>query len=172
MTKRLGRGKYLELVYEGGYEFARRLNVSGVVAVVAVTADRELVLTDQYRPAVKRRVLDLPAGLAGDTSQHRKESLAAAAKRELLEETGFKARSMKPLFAGPPSAGMSTEVVTFFLAPNVVRVEDGGGHHSEAIHVHLVPISRGEQWLKRTARRAYIDPKVYAGLWFAERLAD
>ena len=165
----LGAGRFLRLVNAGGWEYAERVNASGVVAVVAVTEEREIILTEQHRPAVKKRVIDMPAGLAGDISGEETEALATAARRELLEETGYRARRMEFLMAGPPSAGMSSEMVTFFLAKDCRRVADGGGDDHEAIEVHVVPLKSVAAWLrKRAGKRRCIDPKVYAALYFAE----
>jgi ADP-ribose pyrophosphatase len=90
-------GKYIELVRQNGWEFARRKGISGIVGIIAVTDDRKLVLVEQHRPPVGARVIELPAGLAGDAKGHEKEDLADAARRELLEETGYVARRMERL---------------------------------------------------------------------------
>lgn len=169
-SENLAQGRFLRLVNAGGWEYAERVNASGVVAVVAVTAEREIILTEQYRPAVKRRVIDMPAGLAGDIPGEETEALATAARRELLEETGYRARQMEFLTAGPPSAGMSSEIVTFFLATGCRRVADGGGDDHEEIEVHVVPLAQAAEWLrKRAGKRRCVDPKVYAALYFAEK---
>jgi ADP-ribose pyrophosphatase len=166
----LAQGRFLRLVNAAGWEYAERVNASGVVAIVAVTEDREIILTEQYRPAVKKRVIDMPAGLAGDIPGEETEALATAARRELLEETGYRARRMEFLMTGPPSAGMSSEMVTFFLAKDCRRVEDGGGDDHEEIEVHVVPLKSVAAWLrKRAGKRRCVDPKVYAALYFAER---
>lgn len=168
----IGAGKYLRLVAEDGWEYVERIRGSGVVAVVAVTGQSELLLTEQYRPAVRRRVIDLPSGLSGDVRGCENEPLVQAARRELLEETGYRARRMRRLFTGPPSAGMSSELVTFFRAEDVLAVGDGGGEGSEAIIVHRVPINVATRWLRRARRRALIDPKVYVGLYWAAHTGD
>jgi ADP-ribose pyrophosphatase len=111
-------------------------------------------------------VIELPAGLAGDVAGEEDEALEAAAHRELLEETGYRAKQLSRQFHGPPSAGITSEEVTFFLARNVERVHDGGGDASEDITVHRVPLGRVARWLKRQARLGKaVDVKVYAGLY-------
>ena len=95
MSETLGEGRFLRLVRRNGWEFVQRIGVDGVVAIVAVTGDRELVVVEQKRPAVGRTVLDLPAGLAGDVDGE--DSLEAAARRELEEETGFVAAGWERL---------------------------------------------------------------------------
>ena len=108
--------------------------------------------------------------LVGDVHGSEREGLLAAAKRELLEETGYQARTWTRLFAGPPSAGISSEVVTFYRATQLRRTTDGGGDEHEDITVHEVPLASIDAWLRRkTAKGVLIDPKVYAGLYWARR---
>ena len=85
---------------------------------------------------------------------------------ELLEETGYAAQTLTAQFHGPPSAGITSEEVTFFLAHDVERVAEGGGDASEEITVHAVPLADVPGWLDEQARDGKaIDVKVYAGLW-------
>jgi ADP-ribose pyrophosphatase len=164
----LAAGKHLRLVNDNGWEYAERVNASGIVAIVALTRENDLILIEQYRPAIRKRVIEIPAGLAGDIPGEESEAFTKAARRELLEETGYRAHKLEPLFRGPPSAGMSTEMIDFYLARNVRRVGEGGGDHHEDIQVHVVPLEEAATWLRKkdTARRC-IDPKVYTGLLFA-----
>lgn len=166
-SKVLGEGKYLRLVSDRGWEYAERKGYTGIVVIAAVTPGRKVLLTEQYRPPVRSRVIELPAGLAGDSSEFDGESLETAARRELLEETGYRARSMKKLTSGPVSAGFGTEVLTFFRASGLKKVADGGGDDSEDIIVHEVPLARVRAWLGRRERTGVmVDPKVFTGLYF------
>lgn len=168
----LGTGRFLELVRVGSWEFARRPGIPGVVAVVALTPDRELVLVEQHRPPVGARVIEIPAGLAGDEPGTAAEDPAVAARRELEEETGFTAERFELLFRGPPSAGLSDEVASVYAARGLRRIGDGGGTGGEDIAVHLVPLAGIDRWLAgRAARGDLIDPKVPMAAWFAERFA-
>ncbi len=161
----LGRGRFLRLVSRDGWEYAERLGVRGVVAIVAVTPDGHLVLTEQYRPALDARVIDLPSGLAGDEPGCDDEPLAEAARRELLEETGWECGRLEPVFEGPPSPGSLSEVLTFFLAHDLRRAGDGGGVGDESIEVRTVPLETIRPWLADSARAgAVIDLKVHVAL--------
>jgi ADP-ribose pyrophosphatase len=162
----LGEGRYLRLVRDAGWEWVDRVNVSGIVVVVAVTEHRELVLVEQHRRPVGARVVELPAGLAGDLGP---EELPAAAARELEEETGFTAERLEPICAMVPSAGLGSEVVTFFRAHGLRRTGAGGGDATEDIEVHLVPLRDLELWVRgRIARGALVDPMVFAGAYLAD----
>ena len=161
-------GKYIQLVRHGRWEFAKRKGISGIVGVIAVTDDRRLVLVEQYRPPVGTRVIELPAGLAGDGDAHRDEDLAAAARRELLEETGYEARAMRRVAAGAASAGMTDEVITLFRATGLTKTGPGTGDETEDITVHEVPLGEVVEWLAAREREGMLtDLKVYAGLYFA-----
>lgn len=161
----LACGRFIRLVQDDSWEYADRVTGTGVVAVVAVTSADQLVLTEQFRRPVGRKVIDLPAGLSGDIAGQEGEALVKAARRELFEETGFQARRWDYLFTGPSSPGMTTEMVAFFLARGAVRVAHGGGDESESIKVHVVPLARIHSWLTRkSTKKTCIDLKVFAGL--------
>lgn len=162
----LGQGRFLRLVSQDGWEFVERPGVTAIVAILA-EVDDHLVLIEQFRPPVGRRVVELPAGLAGDVAGSEGETVESAAQRELEEETGFEARRFSYLTRGPASAGASAEVITFLRAHGVHKVSAGGGDGSEDIQVHLVPATGVDAWLSAREREGLmIDSKVYTGLYF------
>ena len=163
----LGEGNYIRLISENGWEYATRPRVTGIVVIVPITDDGTLVLVEQPRMAVHRRVIELPAGMVGDVEAG--ETLAAAAGRELIEETGFAAREMVLLAAGPVAVGMSDEIVSFFQARGMTRVGPGGGDETEDITVHEVPLPEVRRFLAaKLAEGRHVDPKIYAGLFLAD----
>ncbi len=164
----LAEGKYLRLIKQGHWEYAERNNATGAVVIVALTNKGKLLLTEQYRVPIQATVIELPAGLVGDIPGEEDEAWAVAAKRELLEETGYSAKKIKPLVAGPISAGFGTEMISFFLAQKIEKIEQGGGVEGEDIRVHEVPLKRAVAWLRKKERQGLlVDPKVFAGLYFA-----
>jgi ADP-ribose pyrophosphatase len=153
------------------WEYAYRTNASGVVVIVPVTEAGELILVEQYRIPVESRVMELPAGLVGDDADPG-ESLQQGAQRELIEETGFRAASFRELLTCPSTPGMSDEMVTIYFASGLQRVGPGGGDNSEDIIVHIVPLREAEEWLEaRLAEGILLDPKIYAGLFWANKFA-
>ena len=164
-------GRYLAIAERDDWEFATRTNARGVVVLVPITDQGELVLVEQFRIPVGRRVIELPAGLVGD-GEDREESLHSAAHRELEEETGYSAKRLSLLLECPSTPGLCDEIVTFFLAEGLHRTGPGGGDPSEDIIVHHVPLESAAQWLTdRQADGRYLDPKTYAGLYWLERRA-
>lgn len=165
--KRLHEGRFLEMFERGGWEYVDRVGSSGVVVILAVTDANELVLVEQHRIPVDAKVIELPAGLAGDLPDARDEDFAEAARRELLEETGFEAANIEFLCEGPPSAGLTSEIQTLLRATGLQKTGPGGGDETEEITVHTVDLDELEDWLSAaTERGCLIDPKIYAGLYF------
>lgn len=133
-------GKFVELVRNGRWEYARRVNGHRAVGIIAVTEAGELILVQQYRIPVGTDTIELPAGLVGDGDGP--EEVASAARRELLEETGYEAGSIEYLFDGPSSAGLTDEQVDLVLARSIRQVHSGGGVEGEQITVHTVPLAK------------------------------
>lgn len=163
----IAKGRFLRFVSRNGWEYMKRENISGIVIIVPITNQGEVILVEQFRPPLQARVIEWPAGLAGDISGSENEPLTAAAHRELTEETGYKAGQMIYLTEGPPAPGSSGESLTFFLAKDLEKIGPGGGDASEDILVHQVPLNQIDSWLKQKASEGIlIDPKTYAGLYF------
>jgi len=167
----LAEGKYLKLVKEGTWEYAERTRGIRAVAIVALTRKGEMIFTEQYRVPCKCRVIDLPAGLVGDEPGCEHEPELEAARRELLEETGFIAETFEKLVCGPTTAGLASERVTFYMAENCDRVASGGGVAGEEIQIHLVPASEALGWMREVEKEErQIDVKTwFAAAWMAHR---
>lgn len=160
--------RWLGLYRIGRWDFAKRPNADSAVGILAVTPADEVVLIEQFRIPVQRKVIEIPAGLVGDEEAFRGEPLIETAARELLEETGFRAGKIEPLLASPTSAGMTSEITHLFHATGLVREHDGGGIGHEEIVVHLVPRDELRGWLKAKEAEGYLlDSKIHACLWAA-----
>ena len=160
-------GRFLGMKEHNNWEYAFRTNASGVVVMVPLTENHELVLVEQYRIPVQSKVLELPAGLVGDTDDPN-EDFKTAAQRELIEETGFRADSLEELITSPSTAGMADEIITIYYASGLVRIGPGGGEGNEDITVHLVPLESAVEWLEQRLKEGImLDPKIYAGLFWA-----
>ncbi|MFN2385326.1 MAG: NUDIX hydrolase [Thermoanaerobaculia bacterium] len=161
----LFRGEHLNLMRRRGWEYAEHRAATEAVMIVAITAGGEIVLVEEFRPSVNAPVISLPAGLSGDDSQ---EDTAQAAERELREETGYAGRSLEPVARGPGSAGASSEMVTFFFAPDARLVGEQAPGDRGLLRVHLVALERLSEWTReQEARGALVDPKIWAGLYLA-----
>jgi ADP-ribose pyrophosphatase len=164
-------GTYLRLVKRGHWEYAERTNAGHAVIVIALTPERNLLFVEQHRVPMDARTIEMPAGLVGDTQDD--DTLEAAARRELLEETGWLADDVRVLMVGPTSAGMSNELIAFVRARGLTRVHAGGGDESEDITVHEVPVDDAPRWLAAKMVEGYsMDPKLWAGLYLLDRDPD
>jgi ADP-ribose pyrophosphatase len=170
MVRDLHVGRHLALRADGDWEFAERTRATGGVVILAFTAQDELLLVEQYRPPVRRRVISLPAGLTGDEGAT--EESAASARRELEEETGYRAERLIELGVGPSSPGLTSEMMTFFYAEGVTKIENAKLDEKEEITPHAVPRAQLHAWLRaREAEGLLIDYKIYAALYLAKREA-
>jgi ADP-ribose pyrophosphatase len=168
MIRDLHVGKHLALRADGHWEFAARTRASGGVVILAFTKHDELLLIEQYRPPVQKRVISLPAGLTGDDGKP--EEAAASALRELEEETGYRAERVHQLAVGPSSPGLTSEMMTFFRAEGVSQVEGAVIDPHEEITPHVVPMGKLHDWLRECeAGGLLVDYKIYAALYLAQR---
>ena len=128
MIKRINREK----VYEGAildvYQDEMELNngkhemwdfVShrmGAAAIVAVTKDKKLLLVKQYRPALDRYTLELPAGCRDSVT----EDTLDTSKRELREETGYVSDKWRKFLSLKTTVAFCDETVDIYLAEDIV----------------------------------------------------
>jgi ADP-ribose pyrophosphatase len=113
-------GRYREIVHH-----------PGSCAVVALVAG-DVLLVRQFRDAVDREMLEIPAG----TRDVRGEDPATCAARELMEETGHRAVRIEPLAAIHASPGFLDERIELFLA----EAEPAGEPSEEGIEIVRMPL--------------------------------
>lgn len=128
---------------------------SDAVAIIAVGASGEILLVRQYRESVGKELLEVPAG-GIDAG----EDPAAAVRRELQEEAGYRPRQVQPLGGFYSSPGFCTEYLYVYLAsdltPGRLEAED-----TESISV--IPVAPAEV-PGLIASGAICDAKSVAGL--------
>jgi ADP-ribose pyrophosphatase len=120
-SRELFRGRWLRVVEEewpgvGTWEIVRP---SDAATVVPHTPDGDVLLVRQFRPAVGRAMLEIPAGHLDVEG----EAPAECAARELREETGFRPVSIEPLGVMFPSPGAWGERIHLFLAETAPEPE-------------------------------------------------
>lgn len=91
----------------------------GAAAVVAVDADGKFLMVRQYRNALDRFTLEIPAGKLDDP----KEPTLECAKRELEEETGYRAGKMEYLLTVNTTVAFCNEKIDLYLATNLTKTE-------------------------------------------------
>jgi ADP-ribose pyrophosphatase len=147
------------------WEAVERVNCDGVVAVVPVTDEGEMVFIRQYRPPVDSYVVEFPAGL-----NDRAEGMEEAASRELLEETGYAAKQVIFLAKGPLSSGSSREILTVYLARGLEFKGIGQRDETEDIEVLKIPADAIHETLARLEREGnLIDLKIFGFIEMAKK---
>jgi ADP-ribose pyrophosphatase len=131
-------GRFIEAKRLGKWEYVSRTRGVSAAVILAVD-DGHVILVEQYRVPIGARCLELPAGLVGDDTEG--EAAAAAAIRELEEETGYRAERAIDLGRYFASPGMSSEGFTLLRAEGLTRVGEGGGIEGEDIVVHRVKLA-------------------------------
>ena len=107
----------------------------GAVAVLALDDAQRVLLIRQYRHPVGRLLWEIPAGLRDVAG----EPLWAAARRELMEEAGYRARDWRVLADYYSSPGFSTERLRVFLARDLEYVPEAERHFvPEAEEAYLI----------------------------------
>jgi ADP-ribose pyrophosphatase len=106
-----------------------------VVAIVALTPDDDVILVREYRPGPEELLLELPGGAveAG-------EDIVEAARRELLEETGFEG-DLRAV-GGLLDCAYSTRERYAFVATRCRRVAEPRPHEGEHLEVVLLPVQK------------------------------
>jgi len=137
---------------------------SGSVVILAVDERRShphVLLERQYRHAAGSYLWELPAGRID-----KGENALAAAKRELLEETGYTASRWKRILKFYASPGFVAETMNLYLARGL-RAGTAQPEADEMIQQRLVPLSTAVRWVMRGTIR---DAKTISGvLWLSHR---
>ncbi|WAC21150.1 NUDIX hydrolase [Luteolibacter sp. SL250] len=169
-TRILFETRWIRVNQDGKWQYVQRPSSDFAVGILAITPDDEVVLVEQFRIPTGGRVIEIPAGLVGDEPDFEGESLEDTARRELLEETGYRAGKMEFLTRSPSTPGLAREFMNIFLATDLVRETDGGGTEGEDITVHHVPLAGLRQWLaEKQAAGVDVDARLPAALWLAGR---
>lgn len=144
----------------------KRLYTGRVVIIFALTKNKEVILEKIYRVPLEGYAIELPAGLTDRKGESERET----AKRELLEETGFKAKKMIPIISstGGDTSLASSEIIYFF-SPDVEFVGRRGNDEEEEIEVLKVPLKRLVDFILNPPQKIKIDSKILAILPILEK---
>ncbi|MGH3797874.1 MAG: NUDIX domain-containing protein [Pseudonocardiaceae bacterium] len=130
-----------QVVMPGGGSAVREvIEHPGAVAIVALDGDGSVVMVDQYRHPVGRRLRELPAGLLDAAG----EDPVTTAQRELVEETGRIAREWGVLVDVVTSPGFSDEAVRVFLARGLTEVGRPAGPDDEEADLNVLRLPLAE----------------------------
>lgn len=159
-SKVIYKGKILDLIVKDvlldNQKIAKREVVNHQLGVSIVASNgKEIFLVKQFRTAIEKEILEIPAGLVEEG-----EDIEKAAHRELQEEIGYDAKKMRLLTKFYPSPGFCNEVTYVYLAEDLFLSklpED----EDEFIKVETLPIHKISDFIHSNE---YIDAKTVIGL--------
>ncbi|NJD67658.1 MAG: NUDIX hydrolase [candidate division NC10 bacterium] len=133
------------------------------VAVVPIDNDGRIYLVRQYRPAIRRAIYEIPAGIIDHG-----ERPVAAARRECEEELGLRPRRLLRLCTFYSSVGFSTGSIRLFLAQGLAAGRNRRHDDTEFLQVHVIPFEQAYRWV---LSNTIVDAKSIIGiLWAKQRL--
>jgi ADP-ribose pyrophosphatase len=135
----------------------------GAAVMLAMPDARSVLMERQYRYPLRSHVYELPAGKIDPG-----EDALETAKRELLEETGYRARTWRHLLTTYPAVGYSDERIELYLARDLEHV----GHsldEGEFLEVFTLPLEQALEWV-RGGR--IVEAKTIIALLLAERIVS
>lgn len=164
-AREIFRGRVLRLVHRdvelpnGRRAAIHVVEHPGAVAILPVFADGDVLLIRQFRPSVGRELYEIPAGTLEPG-----ESPLATARREIAEETGYRARRWRKLAAFYTAPGFCTELMHLYVARGLSPAR-AQGDADEIIRTARMPLSRALDLARRGRVR---DAKSLVGLlWYA-----
>ena len=149
------------------WETVERTNIhnKGAVVIVAITAQGEMLFERNWRAPSEGWVIQFPAGLTDIGGETEEET----ARRELLEETGYRAGKLVPVIASPLSPDLTATVAMHFFAPDVEFVAQPHRDLAEKIEVVKVPIENISKYLNELPQDTTLDLRVTGVLWIMEK---
>lgn len=114
-----------------------------VVAILPITLKNEIIVVEQFRPAVNDITIDIPGG-----GINQGESPLAAAKRELQEETGIISKKLIKLGTFYPDSGRSEQTRYLYLAKEL-EFKEQNLDEEEFIKIKRIPYEKMREMIKR-----------------------
>ena len=135
------------------------VNHPGAVAVIALTDDNKIILVEQYRKALERSIIEIPAGKLEPG-----EAPELTARRELEEETGYGCNELTYLQTFATSPGFADEVIHLFIARGLYKIENAAvADEDEFVELLEVTLEEAEQMVAE--QKIYDAKTAFAVLW-------
>ena len=135
------------------------VNHPGAVAIIAITGEGKLVVVEQYRKALERSIIEIPAGKLEPG-----ELPEITAARELEEETGYGCNELTYLQSFATSPGFADEIIHLFIARGLYKIENRAAmDEDEFVELMEITVEEGERMI---AQQKIFDAKTaFAILW-------
>jgi ADP-ribose pyrophosphatase len=154
-----------EVEYPSGTRSVREVaHHPGGAAVVPLLDDGRVLLVEQLRYPLEKRILELPAGKLQPGEDPR-----IAAMRELEEETGWRAGSVEKLISIYTTPGFCDEELHLYCATDLTRLDAGPRREEgeQSMSVHMVPLDHCLDLIKRGDLK---DSKTVIGLLLVSQM--
>ncbi len=151
-----------EIEYESGNKGIREIAVHpGGAVIVAVNDDGKIIMVNQFRYPLQKKILELPAG-----KLDKNEDPYKCAVRELEEETGYKAEKIEKLGQIYTTPGFCTEVLHLYLATKLIR----GNHNREEGEqgMEVLELTK-DQINEKIMNNEITDAKSICGIYLAQK---
>ncbi len=169
-------GRYIEFVNkwfrtingkEGIWETIERKNVynRGAVIIVPLTGEGEFILEKNWRAPLESSVIQFPAGLSDKEGETEEET----ARRELLEETGYRADKLIPVIPTPLCPALTPTRAMHFFAPEVEFTGKEGEDDFAEIEVLKIPANELGEFLLTLPEDTELDIRVLGILWVLQK---
>lgn len=166
-TEQIYEGKIISLRVEkvqlpNGENGTRELvKHPGAVAIIAITDEKKLVVVEQYRKALNRSIIEIPAGKIEPNEEPKKTAI-----RELEEETGYGAKRFSYLQSFATSPGFADEVIHLYLAQDLFKITDPAkGDDDEFLNLLEITIEQAETMMNL---KEIFDAKTAYAVLFAK----
>lgn len=113
------------------------INAPEWINILALTAEKEIVLVEQYRHGIHESTLEIPGGMVDED-----ENPMEAAKRELLEETGYSSSQWKMMGKTSSNPAIMSNFTHLYLAENCIKTDEISLDGHEDIKVHVLPLKK------------------------------
>jgi ADP-ribose pyrophosphatase len=133
----------------------------GAVAIIPITKEGKLVLVRQYRKALERVLIEIPAG-----KLEKGEEPLATAQRELEEETGYRAQSMRHIVSFYTSPGFADELIHLYMAEGLEKLKDAASLDEDEF-VDILEVTL-EEALEMLEKREIYDAKTAYALQYLQ----
>ncbi len=128
----------------------------GAVAIIAITDENKIVMVEQFRKALERIIVEIPAG-----KLEKGEEPADCARRELEEETGYECRNLELLVSFYTSPGFADEIVHVYIAKGLVKKENAAAlDEDEFVNLEELTLDEAIEYIKE--QKIYDAKTVFA----------
>jgi ADP-ribose pyrophosphatase len=128
----------------------------GAVAILALTPENKIIMVEQYRKALERAIVEIPAG-----KLEKGEDPSECALRELEEETGYVCENLELLTSFYTSPGFADELVYVYLAKGLTKKENSRAlDEDEFVKLEELTLSEALRYIKE--QKIYDAKTIYA----------